>query len=120
MHEQLDHVPSDQRPRMIGALPRGASYFRRWRSLRWFLLLLVPPSASAYAFWTHGQTVWEAAGFLLLGVAPASLLFVFLCSGMSSSNTGTYFRHREPVRFWAEVAILIAVYIAISCCGYFA
>ena len=70
-------------------------------------------------FLSRGRNIWEAAGFWVLDTSVATLLFVFLCSGMSSSNTGTYLRSREPVRFWAEIGLLGAAYIALSCAGLF-
>jgi hypothetical protein len=38
---------------------------------------------------------------------------------MSSSNTGTYFRRRESVRFWSDAAVLGAAYLGIAVAGYF-
>jgi hypothetical protein len=37
---------------------------------------------------------------------------------MSSSNTGTYLRHTEPVRYWTEIALLSVVYLALCSVGY--
>ena len=118
MHDPLQDHPVSERPRMMGALPRGWIFFRTWRTLRWFLLLALPSIASAVAVWMRGHGYLQAAGLWLLGFAVAILIFVFCCSGMSSSNTGTYFRQTEPVRFWSEVVLLSIVYVALCCGGF--
>jgi hypothetical protein len=104
---------------MIAALPGGWRYFSTWRTLRWFLALSLPPIGSAVAVWMHGHGFWQAAGVWLFGFVISIPLFVSLCSGMSSSNKGTYFRRTEPERYWVEIALMVAVYIAVCCVGYF-
>lgn len=118
MNDDLRNVRCERRPRMIAALPDGWVYFRNWSTLRWFLVLSLPPIASAFAVWIHGHGFWQAAGVWMFGFAISIVLFVSLCSGRSSSNTGTYFRQTEPVRYWAEIVLIVAVYIAVCCGGY--
>lgn len=72
---------------------------------------------------SHSVAPWPRilAGFpgvCLLGLGFSILLFVFLSSGMSSSNSGTYFRKTEPVRFWADIGLLSAGYSALCFFGY--
>lgn len=119
MNEPLRQVPVRERPRMIAALPRGWLYFRSWRTLRWFVLLCLPGIGSALAVWLRGHGLWQALGLWVLGFAAAILIFVDFCSGMASSNIGTYFRESEPVRFWTSVGLLCAVYTALCCAGFF-
>ena len=90
-----------------------------WRTFRWFVLLLLPPIACAVAVWVHGHGIWQAAGLWLFGFAISVPLFVSLCFGMASSNLGTYCRKTEPVRYWVEIVLMVATYIAICCVGYF-
>ncbi len=118
MNDNLQNIPCAQRPRMIGALPRGLVYFRTWHTLRWFIALALPVLASAATAWMHGHGPWLAAGLGILGLLVAVLIFVFLFSGMSSSNAGTYFRQSEPARFWAEVVLLCVIYIAACLFGF--
>lgn len=104
---------------MLAALPRGWCCFREWRTLRWFFALSIPVVGSAFAVWMHGHGFWRAAGLLLLGFAVSTVLFISLCSGMASSNFGTYFRKTEPLRYWADVVLLSVAYITLCCAGYF-
>jgi len=100
-------------------LDRGSllTAFRCWRCVRWFLLLLLPVVASALAACLRGE--WgEGLILLLLGVAVAAILFVFLGSGASTSNWGTFSRDRRPIRYWIDIAIWTAAYFMVSCGGY--
>lgn len=119
MDEDLRSVPAERRPRFIPVFPRGWGYLRVWRTARWFLALLVPVALSAAAAVVRGRPWWEAGILAVLGLAVASVLFVTALSGMSSSNTGTYFRDREPVRFWGDVAVVGTAYLGIAVAGYF-
>ena len=118
MDESLQNVPCKERPRKIAALPGGWIYFRTWRSLRWFLVLSVPPIASSVFVWMNGHGFWQAFGCWILCFALSISLFVSLSSGMSSSNLGTYFRKTEPVRYWVEITVMSVVYCALCSVGY--
>ena len=120
MHEHLKEIPVERRPKMLPLLPGGASYFRVWRSLRWFLVLLVPVAGSAVSLWSRKHGIGLSLIVGVLGIFVAASLFVDLCSGMTSSNWGTYFRQTEPKRYWLQVAVVAFFYLAISCAGYFA
>ncbi|MBL8792650.1 MAG: hypothetical protein JNM56_01965 [Planctomycetia bacterium] len=119
MHDQLRSLPCERRPQSIAVFPQGWAYLRSWRTFRWFLLLLAPVVASVVAIVVRDRPWWGAGLLGLLGLAVASALFVTLQSGMSSSNWGTYFRTREPGRYWLDVAILGAAYLGIALAGYF-
>jgi hypothetical protein len=93
-------------------------YFAAWRRLRWFLLLVLPMLCSTSAVYIRGRGMVAAACSVVLGVAVAAALFVELCSGMSSSNWGTFYRRREPVRFWLAIAWWGLCYLVIAFVGY--
>lgn len=118
MHEHLKDIPAAERPKMVSLFPWGASCFRAWRSVRWFVGLLLPVAASAVSLWyrQHGLGVSLFVG--LVGAYVAACLFVALCSGMASSNWGTYFREREPRQYWLQVVIAGVVYLALACIGH--
>jgi hypothetical protein len=63
--------------------------------------------------------IGSAFGVGIMGLAVTSLLFVQLASGASSSNWGTYFRSREPIRYWLDVAILSIAYVGICFAGWY-
>jgi hypothetical protein len=86
---------------------------------RWFLLLLIPALASGAATVFRGVGWFPAFVISVLGVSVAAALFVVLCSGITSSIWGTYFRRREPIEYWISVAVLVLSYLAICSAGYF-
>lgn len=99
MQDDLEYTPCEQRPRLIPVLPGALPSFRSWPSLRWFLLLQLPVVGSATASLMRGRPIGGAAMIILLGLATSTCLFAAICSRISSSNVGTYFRSREPIRF---------------------
>jgi hypothetical protein len=112
-------MPLEGRQRSLPIFPRGLVYFRRWRTMRWFVLLLTPVCASAGAGSAHRWTLGETAIFLLIGVAATLVLFVALCSGVESSNWGTYHRRSEPIRYWLHVGIIGLAYLGLALVGWF-
>ncbi|MEO5915016.1 MAG: hypothetical protein ABIS50_12350 [Luteolibacter sp.] len=118
MHEELKDIPVAQRPKMVSLFPWGTSYFREWHSLRWFLALLVPVTASAVSFWFRKHGIGTSISIGLVGAYFAACLFVALCSGMASSNWGTYFRQSEPTQYWIQVAVIGMVYLVFSGVGF--
>lgn len=119
MHDDLRSVPFEQRPKFLPVFPRGWVYFRSWRTARWFLAMQVPVVASVAAAVVRGLPYSGVAVLAALGLVVTALLFVTVLSGMASSNTGTYFRDREPVRFWQHVAVLGIGYVGVAVAGYF-
>jgi len=112
-------LPPGSRTRMLPLFPAGAAHFRHWRSLRWFLLLVLPVLASSGAALIRGKGFAPALVVLVVGAAAAVALFVVLASGMISSNVGTYFRRTEPVRYWISVAVVVGGYLLLCAAGYF-
>lgn len=105
--------------RMLSTFPRGAKYFRKWRTFRWFLLMLVPVLSSALGAFIRRRGMGVGLSVIVMGLVVAAMLYVDLCSGVSSSNWGTYSRHHEPVRYWFGVGVWTAFYVLISIAGYF-
>jgi len=99
-------------------LPQGLVYFGSWRTLRWFLLLVLPLLFSAGAAYLLGRGLGTAFGILVMGVGFAAMLFVALCSGIASSNWGTFERRREPVPFWLVVGWVGLFYLLLAFIGY--
>jgi hypothetical protein len=111
-------LPSKRRS--VPIFPRGLVYFRHWRALRWFVLLLSPVCASAAASWTRGRDPGQTAIILLLGAAVAAVLFVTLCSGVESSNWGTWRRRSEPICYWLHVGVVGLAYVGLALAAWFA
>jgi hypothetical protein len=63
--------------------------------------------------------MFAGLGIATIATVLAAVLFVTLCSGCSSSNWGTYFRSREPGRYWFDVAIGSIIYCAICAAVWF-
>lgn len=120
MSNDLEDTPCSQRPRCVSLFASALVLFLTWRTLRWFLLLVPPLLCSAAAAHLRGRTWGESLGLLLIGLGFAAAMFVELSSGMSSSNWGTFFRRREPVRYWISVGFTALCYLAISLVGYMA
>lgn len=120
MVDDFQRLPVGERPRWIPIFPRGLVHFRQWRTARWFLPLQLPILLSGTAVVIRGRGLGEAAILLLLGSAVAAVLFVEVCSGMISSNHGTYFRRQEPIRYWLNIGVIGLAYVVLSTAGYFA
>jgi hypothetical protein len=82
------------------------------------VLVLLPVLSSAGAAWVRGRAAGEVVLLLAIGVVVSVILFVVLCSGVSSSNWGTYSRRSEPVRYWLDVGILCLAYVGLCLAGY--
>lgn len=113
---EIEETPVEFRSE-LSVFPRGWVFFRRWGTLRWYLLMLVLPASGLVGAWLRGQMV---GGVIIFGMGAlvGAVAFVFLNSGTSSSNWGTFTRAREPMRFWVDVVILVAIYVAISLVGW--
>ena len=119
MYQELRGMPVADRPRMLPLFPWGTPYFRRWRTLRWFLVVLAPVLASAFQLWRHQHGVGVAVFFGVVGGWLAACLFVTLASGMSSSSWGTYFRQTEAAEYWMQTGFIGVVYLGAACLGHF-
>jgi lipopolysaccharide export LptBFGC system permease protein LptF len=118
MHKQLKDIPVSERAKMVSLFPWGVPFFREWRLLRWFLASLLPVMASALSPWFREHRLGTSLFIGILGAYLAACLFVALCSGMTSSNWGTFFRQSEPTQYWSTVVIMGALYLGCSCAGY--
>jgi hypothetical protein len=79
---------------------------------------MLPLLCSAGAAYLRGRGLLAAVGIVLIGVGFAAGLFVDLCSGMSSSNWGTFYARREPVEFWFAVVFCSLFYLVLASAGY--
>jgi hypothetical protein len=113
----LEEMAPWERPASLSLLPHGREYFRHWRTLRWYLLMLA--LAAPAAIWL-GLKVHPIATVIVFGSAAliGMIPFVQLASGRSSSNHGTYFRKTEPIRFWRDTLLTLAVFVGL-CVGPF-
>ncbi len=117
MIDEWKNMPCASRPR-IPVFPRGLAFFRLWKTVRWFLLLVFPMVASAASMYLRRRSLGATVGLLVIDTCFASVLFVDLCSGTSSSNWGNYCRRREPVRYWLVTGWLGLFYLACLIAGY--
>ena len=115
--ESLTSMPPSRRPRMLSWSPGGWGMFQKWRTSRWFILMLVPVVAGTVSAW-YRVGIFTAIAMFLFGMVVSASLFRVLCSGMESSNWGTYFRETEPIRYWTGVAILVVAYILCAFSGF--
>jgi hypothetical protein len=113
----LEDLPPASRPKMIPLFPEGFIYFRRWKSLRWWLLTMAPIVASAASAF-YRRSLMGGSMVLVIGFAFGTAGFLTLCMGRSSSNWGTYFRSREPARYSADILIVFAGYLAMAVAGW--
>ncbi|HVT83435.1 MAG TPA: hypothetical protein VHM90_22530 [Phycisphaerae bacterium] len=113
----LEDMPPRERPEELPLFPAGWKYFRRWRTCRWYLLMLLAPCAGLCAAWMRGS-FGGGIVVLVMGGTFGAVVFVQINSGMSSSNWGTYFRGKEPWRYWADVSLWTALYLGISAAGW--
>lgn len=118
MHDDLKKLSVEDRPKMVPLLPWGAQYFRAWHSLRWYLVQLVPVTASAAALGLRKHAIGGGLILVFAGAFIAACLFVELCSGMATSNWGTHFRLTEPIPYWLQVAVVGILYLGASSFGY--
>ena len=110
-YDYLRTSPVRERPKMVAIW--GGEYFRDWRKAGCFVLLSLPSSASAaWNGFVLSRWAWAAFGFVA-GELLVFAGFISICSGMASSNWGTYFRETEPVRFWLSVAICGLGYVLV-------
>lgn len=118
MQESLKTAPVGERP-VIPIFPPGAVYFRRWQTLRWFLVLCLPILSSAVALWLGGRGIGTPLFLGFFGAGVCAWLFVSFCSGMISSSWGTHFRSSEPTGYWTQIVVGASAYIGLSLAGYF-
>jgi hypothetical protein len=85
------------------------SYFTGRKRITWFVLASVPGVLSAIWNAAISRWMWAMIGLVLTEVMVL-VGFTTICSGMASSNWGTYFRASEPGRYWTEVLIIAGAY----------
>lgn len=116
--QQLKRMAPEERHRNIpmglGLFPQALPYLTRWRHLRWFLLLWLPNVITFVVLLPGHHRVGEHVLLAVLSPFFLAIAFVSVRSGVASSNEGTFFRVREPLRFWVSTAIPALAYIALT------
>jgi hypothetical protein len=96
-YQNLKDMPVKERPRKL--LPAySIEYFKGWYLIIFLSVLLLIVLNGTMAGVTQ-QNWWVILG-VLIAAAGYLAVFVSICSGVTSSNIGTYFRETEPVRYW--------------------
>ncbi len=110
-----DSIPPRQRTGFGPIYENQLRHLTQWRTLRWFLLgvLALLPGV---VFMVHRGRPLEAFVVFVIGLLLENLLVWNLASGITCSNHGTFFRSREPVRYWVDVALIAAVFAGL-CVG---
>ena len=106
-YDYLKDVPVRSRPRMLSVW--DTAFFTDSKRVSWLVLASAPGVLSAIWNATSSRWAWALFGF----VASQFLVligFTTICSGMASSNWGTYFRSSEPGRYWAAVVVIACAY----------
>lgn len=106
-YDYLKDVPVRSRPKMLSVW--GKAFFTDSKRVRWLVLASFPGVASAIWNAILSRWVWALFG-LVLSQVLVLIGFTTICSGMASSNWGTYFRSSEPGRYWAEVVFIVGAY----------
>jgi len=81
------------------------------------MLLLIPIGVSVTFAFVRGVGGLGVC-LALVGSGTAFCLFAVLVSGIETTNWGTYFRRREPIRFWIGAAVLIVGYLGLCAAGF--
>ncbi len=106
-YDYLRYMPARSRPKMLSVWEK--SYFTDGKRITWLVLASMPGLLSAIMNAALSRWKWAVLGLIMTqGLVLTG--FTTLCSGMASSNWGTYFRASEPVRYWTEVAIIAGAY----------
>ena len=101
-------------PMGLGLFPQALPYFTQWRHLRWFLLLWLPNVISFLVLLPGHHRLAEHILLAVLSPFFLAIAFVSFRSGVASSNQGTFFRDREPFRFWISTGVGALCYIALT------
>lgn len=89
------------------------------RALGVFLSVCVIILANGIAAGLSLHKWWSVLG-IAISLAAFLVLHITLLSGMISSNTGTYFRETEPIRFWISCAVVLVGVVFPSIAVWFA
>ncbi len=102
-YQNFKDMPVKERPRKL--LPAySLEYFHGWYLIIFLSLLLLIVFNGIIAGVIQ-QSWWFILG-VLIAAAGYLAVFVSICSGVTSSNIGTYFRETEPVRYWITNGII--------------
>ncbi|CAB1078421.1 hypothetical protein D1AOALGA4SA_6162, partial [Olavius algarvensis Delta 1 endosymbiont] len=102
------NLPVKKRPKMVAIW--GREYFSDSRNLLWLLFASIPGLVSAI----YNALFLHRWGWAIFGLTVSEFIvvicFTALCSGMISSNWGTFFRDSEPYRCWIGITFIFVAY----------
>jgi hypothetical protein len=101
-YDKLKDIEPRQRPKMLG-LPWTKECFQGPRLFIFMTAVLALIGNGMLAAIIRDRWTPLLATFIALPFLAVTHLSV--CSGFTSSNTGTYFRDREPIRFWLQTVL---------------
>jgi len=104
------------RPRLL--LPAYSKDYFSGKKLCYFIILCLLVVSNGVLVGLIRESWWAALP-IVVGVAGMLVFHVSVCSGVNSSNVGTYFRETEPVRFWASNILLLFGVSLIGSSGWF-
>jgi hypothetical protein len=110
-YQYLRDRPIKSRPRNL--LPDySVEYLRGWYLIIFLcVLLLIVLNGTIAGIIQHNW--WAILGVIIACVGYLAV-FTSLCSGMISTNIGTYFRETEPFRYWITTGI-ITIMVGLFC-----
>jgi hypothetical protein len=109
-YEHLKHTHVRERPTMLTP-PYSVKYFKG-RHLLMFTAVVLPVIINGILGGIINHTWWAILS-VIIGAGGMLVFHMAVSSGIVSSNTGTYFRDSEPVRFWiSTLGVLIVVLLS--------
>lgn len=107
-YDYLRNIPVKKRPKMVAIW--GKEYFSDSKNWVWILFASIPGLVSAIYNAIFLYRWWWAIFGLIVSEFLIAICFTAFCSGMTSSNWGTYFRDSEPYRYWFSITFIFVAY----------
>ena len=108
-YDYLKKLPVNERQKFLGP-DWNIKYFRG----RYFFFLLLIITITVFK---SLLAIIYGNGFLVvmlcdvIGIPMFIVSHISLISGFISTNTGSYFRETEPIRYWFNIAFLLTGYV---------
>ncbi len=104
-YDHLKNIAVKDRPKKL-TTDWNKEYFRG-RSLLSISLLIGLCILNNFLAIINGKALLAGVVCFSIGIAAALLFHVSIFSGFISTNTGSYFKETEPIRFWINTIILV-------------
>lgn len=104
----------------IALLPRALDALSHWRTLRWYVLLFIPHAAADVHLGMRAHSALTTVFMIIVGALLAAVIVTDLCTGVTSSNWGTYLRARQPARYWCSLLVSTLFYLGMIAAALFA